>query len=197
MSAEGTKLLDNGVMVFDGHDAHPTLEGPKFYKRNGYYYLFAPAGGVATGWQLVLRSKNVYGPYDSRIVMDQGKSSVNGPHQGGWVELANGENWFLHFQDQGPYGRVVHLQPMIWKNDWPVIGEDKDNDGKGEPVLIYKKPAVGKGSAIATPPDTDEFNGTAINLAWQWHANPQPYWAYPTGPIGIPTIVFFSCFCFL
>jgi len=184
MNTEGTKLLDNGVMVFDGHDAHPTLEGPKFYKRNGYYYIFAPAGGVATGWQLVLRSKNVYGPYDARIVMDQGKSSINGPHQGGWVELANGENWFLHFQDQGPYGRVVHLQPMVWKNDWPVIGEDRDNDGKGEPVLTYKKPAVGKGNGVATPPDTDEFNSTTISLAWQWHANTQPYWAYPTGPSG-------------
>ena len=184
LNAEGTKLLDNGVMVFDGHDKHPTLEGPKFYKRNGYYYIFAPAGGVATGWQLVLRSKNVYGPYEERIVMDQGKSPVNGPHQGGWVELENGENWFLHFQDQGPYGRVVHLQPMTWKNDWPIIGEDKDNDGKGEPVLTYKKPATGKSNAIATPPDTDEFNDTAISLAWQWHANPLPYWAYPTGPAG-------------
>lgn len=184
MNSEGTRLLDDGVMVFDGHDKHPTIEGPKLYKRNGYYYIFAPAGGVATGWQLVLRARNIYGPYEERIVMDQGKSPVNGPHQGAWVDLPNGENWFLHFQDLGPYGRVVHLQPMTWKNDWPVIGEDTDHDGKGEPVLTYKKPDVGKSYAVTTPPETDEFNGTAMNLAWQWHANPQPYWAYPSGPGG-------------
>jgi beta-xylosidase len=67
MNPEGTKVLDKGVHVFDGHDAHPTVEGPKMYKRNGYYYIFAPAGGVATGWQLVLRSKNIYGPYEEKL----------------------------------------------------------------------------------------------------------------------------------
>ncbi|MBO9657433.1 MAG: glycoside hydrolase 43 family protein, partial [Chitinophagaceae bacterium] len=143
MSPDGTKTLDEGVLVFDGHDADPTLEGPKFYKRNGYYYILAPAGGVSTGWQLALRSKNVYGPYERKVVMDQGKSPVNGPHQGAWVDTKTGEHWFLHFQDKEAYGRVVHLQPMKWVNDWPVIGVDKDGDGKGEPVMEYKKPNVG------------------------------------------------------
>ena len=55
MNADGTKVLDSGKHVFDGHENHPTVEGSKFYKRNGYYYIFAPAGGVATGWQLILR----------------------------------------------------------------------------------------------------------------------------------------------
>jgi beta-xylosidase len=103
----GTKVVDKGTIVFDGHKNHPTIEGPKFYKRNGYYYIFAPAGGVPTGWQVVLRSKNVLGPYEDRIVLAQGKTSTNGPHQGGYVELANGECWFIHFQDRGPYGRIL------------------------------------------------------------------------------------------
>ncbi len=114
MSADGTKLLDDGVMVFDGHDKHPTLEGPKFYKRNGYYYISAPAGGVETGWQLVLRAKNIYGPYEEKIVLAQGKTQINGPHQGAWLDTPTGEFWFIHFQDRGPYGRIVHLQPMRW-----------------------------------------------------------------------------------
>ena len=126
MSPDGTKLLDDGKMVFDGRANHPTIEGPKLYKRNGYYYIFAPAGGVSTGWQTVLRSKNIYGPYEDRIVMDQGRTSINGPHQGGWVELKSGESWFVHFQDRGAYGRIVHLQPMKWIDDWPVIGVDED-----------------------------------------------------------------------
>jgi beta-xylosidase len=179
MSADGTRLTDDGVMVFDGHDAHPTVEGPKFYKRSGFYYIFAPAGGVSTGWQLVLRSKNIYGPYEEKIVLAQGKTNINGPHQGAWVTTQTGEDWFLHFQDKGAYGRVVHLQPLVWKNDFPVIGADADGDGTGEPVLKYKKPNVGKTYSIITPPDSDEFNLGTLGLQWQWHANPQDKWAFP------------------
>ena len=179
MSADGTRLLDDGVLVFDGHENHPTVEGPKFYKRNGFYYIFAPAGGVPTGWQLVLRSKNIYGPYDEKIVLAQGATNINGPHQGAWVQTQTGEDWFLHFQDKGAYGRIVHLQPMFWKNDFPVIGIDKDGDGTGEPVLNYKKPNVGKTYPIATPPDSDEFTDAKLGLQWQWHANPSATWAFP------------------
>ncbi|MBV8859562.1 MAG: glycoside hydrolase 43 family protein [Acidobacteria bacterium] len=184
MSPDGTKLLDDGVLVFDGHDKNPTVEGPKFYKRNGYYYIFAPAGGVETGWQLALRSKNVYGPYEGKVVLAQGKTNVNGPHQGAWVETQTGESWFLHFQDKGPYGRVVHLEPMKWVNDWPVMGVDPDGDGTGEPVLTFKKPNVGKTWPVETPPDSDEFDAPGLGLQWQWHANPQPNWAFPAGPLG-------------
>jgi len=184
MSPDGTELLDNGVMVFDGHAKHPTVEGPKFYKRNGYYYLSAPAGGVETGWQLVLRSKNIYGPYEERVVLAQGKTQINGPHQGGWVDTPNGEFWFIHFQDKGAYGRVVHLQPMKWVNDWPVMGIDTDNDGQGEPVLTYKKPDVGRTWPPMTPPDSDEFNENRLGLQWQWQANPAANWLFPAGGLG-------------
>jgi beta-xylosidase len=184
LNAEGTKTTDNGMLVYDGHDNDPTIEGPKFYKRNGYYYIFAPAGGVSTGWQTVLRSKNIYGPYERRVVMDQGETPVNGPHQGAWVTTKTGEDWFLHFQDKDAYGRVVHLQPMKWVNDWPVIGIDPDSyregSGKGQPVLTYQKPNVGKTYPITTPPESDEFNTTTIGLQWQWQANPKPFWAFPS-----------------
>lgn len=180
MNPEGTKTLNEGVLVYDGHELDPTIEGPKFYKRNGYYYIFAPAGGVSTGWQLVLRSKNVYGPYERKVVMDQGRTAINGPHQGAWVDTKSGEDWFLHFQDKGVYGRVVHLQPMTWINDWPVIGEDKDNDGTGQPVLTYKKPKTDKTYPLSTPPDSDEFNEHSLGLQWQWQANPSGIWSATT-----------------
>lgn len=178
MNAAGTQTTDAGVLVFDGHEQDPTLEGPKIYKRNGYYYILAPAGGVSTGWQLALRSKNIYGPYERRVVMDQGKTPINGPHQGAWVTTQTGEDWFLHFQDKAAYGRVLHLQPMKWVNDWPVIGIDKDNDGKGEPVLTYKKPHVGATYSPATPQESDEFNSTQLGLQWQWQANPKATWSF-------------------
>ncbi|WNH09139.1 glycoside hydrolase 43 family protein [Thalassobellus suaedae] len=118
MNPEGTKVIDAGIHVYDGHDIDDTIEGSKFYKRNGYYYIFAPAGGVSTGWQVILRSKNVYGPYERKVVLEQGSTKINGPHQGAWVDTPDGESWFYHFQDVDAYGRIVHLQPMSWKNDW-------------------------------------------------------------------------------
>ncbi|WP_346236172.1 glycoside hydrolase 43 family protein [Niabella insulamsoli] len=178
MNAEGTKTTSAGVMVYDGHELDPTIEGPKVYKRNGYYYLFAPAGGVATGWQLVLRSKNIYGPYERKVVMDQGKTPVNGPHQGAWVDTKTGEDWFLHFQDKEAMGRVVHLQPMKWINDWPVIGADENGDGTGNPVLRHRKPNVGRVYPMINPVESDEFNGTQMGLQWQWQANPQATWSF-------------------
>lgn len=181
LNAEGTEVISDPVMVFDGNDGkNHTVEGPKLYKRNGYYYIFAPAGGVATGWQLVLRSRNIYGPYESKIVMAQGKTTVNGPHQGGWVDTNTGESWFVHFQDQGAYGRVIHLNPMKWINDWPVIGADKDMDGCGEPVITYKKPNVGRTYPVATPPESDEFNTRHLGLQWQWHANKKDTYGFTT-----------------
>lgn len=176
MRADGTKLLDHGTHVFDGHDAHPTVEGSKFYKRNGYYYIFAPAGGVPTGWQLVLRSKNVYGPYEEKIVLEQGTTKINGPHQGAWVDTPEGESWFYHFQDVGAYGRIVHLQPMEWEKDWPVMGKDYDKNGIGEPVTTHKKPSIKMKSPIVSPAETDEFTESGIGLQWQWNANPHVVW---------------------
>lgn len=184
LSKEGTKTINEGVLVYDGHELDPTIEGPKFYKRNGYYYIFAPAGGVPTGWQLVLRSKNIYGPYERKVVMDQGSTTINGPHQGAWVDTKTGEHWFLHFQDKEAYGRVVHLQPMKWINDWPVIGIDKDGDGKGEPVLSYKKPNVGKIYSKQTPAESDEFNSNKLGLQWQWSANAKATWVFPNASNG-------------
>lgn len=181
MNAAGTQTLGEGVLVYDGHDLDPTIEGPKFYKRNGYYYIFAPAGGVSTGWQTVLRAKNIRGPYERKVVMHQGATPINGPHQGAWVNTPNGQDWFLHFQDKEAFGRVVHLQPMKWMNDWPVIGADKDGDGKGEPVLVHQKPSVQSYWVAVTPPDSDEFKSLQPGLQWQWHANPKPYWSVLDG----------------
>lgn len=178
MNEKGTQTTGQGILVYDGHETDPTIEGPKWYKRNGYYYIFAPAGGVTTGWQLVLRSKSILGPYERKVVMDQGTTPVNGPHQGAWINTSGGEDWFLHFQDKGAYGRVVHLQPMTWKNDWPVIGVDTDGDGKGEPVQQYRKPVITKTTTIQTPPDTDEFNGNVVGIQWQWQANPKATWSF-------------------
>ena len=180
LSADGTKAIGEPVMVYDGGNENHTVEGPKFYKRDGWYWIMAPAGGVATGWQLAMRSKSPFGPYECRTVMAQGKTKINGPHQGGWVHTAQGEDWFVNFQDKGAYGRVVHLQPMKWVNGWPIIGSAKGNAKCGEPVEKYKKPNVGQTYPIENPVETDEFNTTVLGKQWQWHANYDQTFGMPT-----------------
>lgn len=163
MNAEGTATIGHPKVVYDGNDGvNHTIEGPKMYKRDGYYYIFAPAGGVVNGWQLVMRSRNVFGPYESKIVMAQGDTDINGPHQGAWVSTPEAGDWFVHFQDRDAYGRITHLNPMTWVDGWPVIGIDKDGDGCGDPVRKHRKPAL-----QATPVPAVQDPG----LLYQWEAN--------------------------
>ena len=176
MSRDGRHILTDPVTVFDGTLTNPTIEGPKLYKRNDYYYIFAPAGGVETGWQTVLRSKNIYGPYEYRIVMHQGNTKINGPHQGGYVEDIKGDGYFLHFQDKGPYGRICHLQPVDWNADWPFIGQEQNGDGIGEPVEEWKVPSHKKTDLGKGIPTSDDFNNETLGIQWQWQANPSPNW---------------------
>ncbi len=161
LNSDGLSVKVPSRIIFDGHEEHPTCEGTKLYKRNGYYYLMHPAGGVPTGWQVVQRAKNIYGPYELKITLAQGKTNVNGPHQGGWVDTPEGENWFLHFQDVGVAGRIVHMQPVKWVNDWPVMGYN------GEPVAEYGAPKKGE-CTWSNFARRDEFDTPELALDWQW-----------------------------
>lgn len=164
LTADGLALKTPSRIIFDGHEEHPTSEGTKLYKRNGYYYIMHPAGGVATGWQVVQRSKNIYGPYELKVTLAQGSTAINAPHQGGWVETPEGEGWFIHFQDVGVAGRIVHMQPLQWVNDWPVMGNN------GEPIVKYKgtKDKGQKEPSWANFVRRDEFDSTELALDWQW-----------------------------
>lgn len=173
LSADGTKVVGLPRIVFDGGQVNHTTEGPKFYRRDGYYWIMCPAGGVAMGWQLAMRSTSPYGPYEWKRVMWQGKTAINGPHQGAWVHTAFGEDWFLHFNDKGAYGRVVYLQPVDWSSGWPMMGND------GEPISHYRKPKSSS-TAIANPQESDEFNDGQLGLQWQWHANYNQLYGMPT-----------------
>ncbi|MGN0377120.1 MAG: glycoside hydrolase 43 family protein, partial [Suilimivivens sp.] len=170
MTPDGKKAITEDHLLYNGVETQPTIEGPKVYKRSGYYYIFAPAGGVKTGWQTVLRSKNIYGPYEEKIVMRQGNSIINGPHQGGLVDTVNGDEWFIHFQDKGLYGRITHLQPVVWENDWPIIGINAV-DGCGEPCIIHKKPNTGVEATPASLEASDDFYDNKLKLLWQWLGN--------------------------
>lgn len=181
LSADGTKPIGNPVIIYDGNGTESrTCEGPKIYKRDGWYWVMFPAGGVPTGFQVAMRSKNPFGPYESKVVLAQGKTKINGPHQGAWVHTKFGEDWFLHFQDKEAYGRVVHLQPVTWKDNWPVMGIDKDGDYCGDPVTTYRKPKTSGKVQVVNPAESDEFSDTRLGLQWQWHANYNETFGMPT-----------------
>ncbi len=170
---KGTYVKGTERLIFDGVATQHTIEGPKVHKKGDYYFIFAPAGSVKTGWQTVLRSRDIYGPYEERIVMEQGDSPINGPHQGAWIEDFAGQDWFVHFQDRGAYGRIVHLQPMHWDGDWPVIGDPRQKETAGVPVLHHSIPVaqVAQTEALSLQA-SDDFSSSSLGLQWQWYGNP-------------------------
>lgn len=175
MSSDCRRLLGEGRELF--HTPHHLyLEGPKVHKLDGWYYILAPGGGVPTGWQVVFRSRDIWGPYEEKIVLEQGSTPINGPHQGALVDLENGEWWFLHFQDAGPFGRIVHMQPVRWEGGWPLMGVDFDQNGVGEPVTHSRKPDVVQAAEPCAPQTTDEFENASLGLQWQWQANHRDEW---------------------
>lgn len=190
LSADESSLSDEEILVIDGNKTAPglfkTVEGPKMYKRGSLYYIFAPAGGVTEGWQMVLRSTSLEGPWEYKKVLEQGDTPVNGPHQGAWVTTPDEkESWFFHFQEKDMYGRVVHLQPVVWEGDWPVMGNN------GKPVLRHTKPAVGGTYPILTPQTSDDFSSPTLGLQWQWYANSKQEWASLTdnpGHLRLPAV---------
>jgi beta-xylosidase len=172
MSPDGKHVLDEGRVIVQDRENLPVLEGPKIYKRNGYYYIFAPFGGVGTGSQAVLRSRNIYGPYEHRVVLVKGSTDINGPHQGAYVETPDGEGWFVHFQSRGAHGRIVHLEPVRWQDDWPIIGEAANGATTGEPVPSDPLPGHPRTISQSQPQTSDEFNGEQLSPQWEWNHNP-------------------------
>ena len=142
------------------------MEGSHMYKINGMYYITCPAGGTK-GWQVCLRSKNIYGPYEHKIIVeDDSAYPGNGLHQGGMVQLKNGDWWFIIMQDRGPLGRVPCLLPVKWVDGWPMMGVN------GKDAIVYTKPQTGKKVTLSSPATTDEFNKKTLGLQWQWNHNP-------------------------
>ena len=157
MTPDARSLTGEGVELF--HTPHHLyLEGPKVHKLHGWYYVMCPGGGVHDGWQVAFRSRDIRGPYEEKIVLEQGNTDINGPHQGAFIDAPDGSWWFIHFQDKGVFGRVTHLQPVRWEDGWPVVGEVKN--GKCQPVMRHRKPVAGRPAAV--PATSNDFTATHL-----------------------------------
>jgi beta-xylosidase len=152
-------------LVYTG-DIRKGLEGTHVYKLNGYYYLYCTYGGL-DGMQVALRSKNIYGPYEQKLLIYDTIKGINfGIHQGALIQTQTGEWWTILFVDSGPFGRFPSLQPVTWIDDWPMIGINN------KAVITYKKPNVGKIYPVKNFPTSDEFNDKRLGMQWAWNHNP-------------------------
>lgn len=162
------------TVIYDGHNMAPEIENPKIYRRGNYYYILAAAGGSKSGWQVELRSRDIYGPYESRIILMQGDTDINGPRSGALIDLDDsGEKWaFIHNQDKGAYGRVIHLQPAVWHGDWVLCGNVRDEKLPAYPAAEGEYPADKKTDYCIDP--SDEFDGETLSEKWLSPANRNP-----------------------
>lgn len=146
--------------------ADAMLEGCHLYKIGGYYYIYGTYGGWPSG-QTVLRSKDVFGPYEEKMLVEKWiDGQPNTVHQGALIETPSGEWWTILQQDLGALGRMPNLQPVRWQDGWPVIGDN------GVPYTSYTKPATGTGSPRVALPTNDNFRSYPIGMQWEWNHNP-------------------------
>lgn len=145
-------------------------EGCHAYKRNGYYYLFFiewPATGHRRRRQIVYRSRELLGPYERRIVLDDDLGYRNhGVAQGGIVDTPDGDWYAVLFQDHDAVGRIPCVVPVAWEDDWPIFGVD----GKVPETFVAQLPSSSPKPLVIG----DEFDYAENKLAlnWQWNHNP-------------------------
>ena len=172
MSADGTRVLDAGTTIVEDKVNLPILEGPKLYKRDGWYYILAPFGGVEKGAQVALRARDIRGPYEQRVVLRQGSTALEGPHQGGWIETPSGQGWFVHFNSTGAFGRIAYLEPVRWIDGWPLIGAPIPGATAGQPVDRHPVPDTVLASPAFRLQGSDTFAAATLGPQWEWNHNP-------------------------
>ena len=140
-------------------------EGSHMYHIGDYYYIYATYGGTE-GSQTIFRSTSPMGPY----VEHEGRVFANQSiHQGALVETQTGEWWTILFKDAGPIGRIPYLEPVVWQDGWPVIGNngiDVSANGKA-----YAKPNVGASYPCTYLSTNDPFVSPTLGLQWNWNHN--------------------------
>ncbi|TYB57456.1 family 43 glycosylhydrolase [Nonomuraea sp. PA05] len=166
LSADGLSQV-RAQQVFQTPSSVGTLEGARFYKRNGYYYIWLtrPANG-----QYVLRSTSPWGPYEMRQVLLNLPGPISGggvPHQGGLVQTQNGDWYYMSFVDAYPGGRVPALAPITWSGDWPVLQTVNGTWG-----ATYPKPNIQTSRTVAPMTGPDTFTSAGLGHRWEWNHNP-------------------------
>lgn len=160
-------------IIFDGANGAPHASRPKIYKKDGCFYLLVSAGGAKNGWLVELRSKQIYGPYESKVVFMQGDTYINAG--GGALVDVDDEKWaFVHTRNMGAYGSAVYLQPTVWDDGWAMLGDYRGDKLAGTPAEEGEYP-VNISFPVKVDP-CDVFDGTRLSLLWHTPANRGDGW---------------------
>ncbi|MBB5867800.1 beta-xylosidase [Allocatelliglobosispora scoriae] len=177
LSADGLSQVRT-QQVFTTPSSVGTLEGARFYKRNGSYYIWLtrPANG-----QYVLKSSSPFGPYEMQQVLLNLPGPISGggvPHQGGLVQTQNGDWYYMAFVDAYPGGRVPVLAPITWSAaGWPVLQTVNGTWG-----AAYPAPNISTTKTVKPMTGADTFAGPALGPQWEWNHNPDnSKWSFNSG----------------
>ena len=161
-----------------------SIEGSRFYKIKGKYYIFNTLPASA---EYVLQASSPFGPYTQKLLESNIATPVSGsgvPHQvlpsflnqsyqanpikGGIVDTPNGDWYYMAFIDNYPGGRTPVLAPITWGSDgFPILTTQGGRWGTAYTYPLTPRP-------LASPIGTDTFSGTALSPQWEWNHNPDP-----------------------
>lgn len=146
-------------------------EANKLYKINGMYYHYYSEVKSEGRVIMMNRSKNLYGPYETKQLNHVNKKVDKEPNQGGLIQAPSGEWWFFTHQGTGDWeGRAACLLPVTWLKGWPIIGK-VGADTMGTMVWSAKKPIKSKKRVV--PQSSDEFNQATLPVQWEWNYQPR------------------------
>lgn len=103
-------------------------------------------------------------------------------HQGGIVDLPNGDWWGVSMQDFRSVGRTTCLSPVTWVDGWPYFGLAGN---LGRTPRTWVKPATGANETPHAPYlRSDGFDSKALLPVWQWNHEPKDsHWALSKGKL--------------
>jgi len=186
-------LVDGGTNI---KEKPVWIEGPHIFKKDGYYYLLCAEGGTSINHsQVVFRSKNVKGPYESyeknpiltqRHLDPKRKNPVTNTGHADFVQTQNGE-WWAVFLACRPYdeenhfntGRETFLAPVEWIDGWPKV-----NLGGEEVKFQYPVPNLPKADRTEFPLNgnfilRDDFNDEYLAPYWIFLRSYRDEWLQP------------------
>ena len=168
MSEDGKQLdLKSGSVIHQSTGS----EANKLYKFNGMYYHFFSEVKTEGRVAMMERSKNIYGPYQSKQLNHVNPSVDKEPNQGGLVEDSSGGWWFFTHQGTGCWeGRAACLLPVSWIDGWPIIGKP-GKDTIGNMIWNHAKPFATAASLNASV--VDEFDNNFLAPQWEWNYQPR------------------------
>lgn len=170
LSSDGLREVRRQEVFKTPSNISGPLEGSRFYKINGNYYIFMTQ--YANGEYVARSTNGPFGPYEIRPFAVQvpyaGVGSGASPHQGSIVQTQNGDWYYIAFNDAYPAGRLPVMAPMTWTNGWPSVTLVNGQWGASYP---FPKLPCGAGK-VKSRHTKDTFTNAALNPAWEWNHNP-------------------------